>query len=115
MSTAIIVRLRMLQCVAVCCSVSKCTGVRGAVCCSVCFSVLQCVFQCVAVRVAVCCSACCSVLQCVLQCIAVHVAACVAVRVAVCCSRTVAGAEDEHCRNSTPDMGWLRSVGSIKL
>jgi len=62
----------VLQCVAVCCSVSTSFLFPGAVCCSV----LQCVAVCC--RVLQCVAVCCSVLQCVavccsvLQCVCVH-------------------------------------------
>ena len=49
--------LRVLQCVAVCCSSLQC--------CAVCCSVLQCVVQCIAFG----CILCCSVLQCVAVCL----------------------------------------------
>ena len=73
---------RVLQCVAVCCSVLQCV----AVCCSA----LQCVAVCCVLR---CVEVCCSVLQCVAVCCSVlSVLQCVAVCcsvlqcVAVCCS-----------------------------
>jgi len=84
------VRIHMLWCVAVCCSVLQCV----AVCCSV----LQCVAVCCSVlqRVAVWCSVvqcgamCCSVMQCVAVCSSVllHAAVCcIALQCAVvCCS-----------------------------
>ena len=66
---------RVLQCVAVCCSVLQCVAVLLQ-CVAVCYSVLQCVavrcsvLQCVAVCYSVlqCVAVCCSVLQCVAVC-----------------------------------------------
>ena len=56
----------MLQCVAVCCSVSLWQRYKDmAMCCGVLQCVLQCVAVCVALCVAVCVGVCCSVLQCV--------------------------------------------------
>ena len=82
--------MRMLQCVAVCCSVLQCVAVCCSVlqCVAVCCSVLQCAAVCCSVLqyVAVCCSvfqcvaASCNVLQCVTVCCSVLQ------RVAVCCS-----------------------------
>jgi len=120
----------VLQCVAVCCSVSQCL----AVCCSVlqCLAVCRSVLQCVAV----CCifsltwldriatkavaslqweNVCCGVLRCV------AVGECVLRRVAVCCSGRMCVAATKAVTfihtSRYPDihMGWLRLVGSIKL
>jgi len=83
------VHCNVLQCIAVCCGVLQC----DVMCCSVCCSVLQCVAVCCGVLQ--CDVMCCSVLQCVavccsvLQCVAVCcVAVCCRVLqcVAVCCS-----------------------------
>ena len=121
----------VLQCVAVCCSVLQCVAVRCSVlqCVAVCSSVLQCVamccsiLQCVAVCcsllqcVAVCCNVCavcCSVLQCA-KTQARATAVCVIVLQCVAVTHCNTHLQQAHMMYRLYRMGWLRSVGSIKL
>jgi len=92
----------VLQCVAVCRSVSQCVAVSRSV--SQCVAVCRSVSQCVAVwcSVSQCVAVCCSVSQCV----------------AVCRSMSWHSVPLIQARaffNSKLYMGWLRSVGSLKL